>query len=117
MKASTPSEFWRTLAEQQGVDLSELIGDEFASRLPEPLDPVQRRTFLKLMGASLALAGMAGCTRHPAEKILPYVRQPDSIIPGKRLFYATAMTLSGRATGLVVETHEGRPTKIEGNPL
>ena len=73
--------------------------------------------FLKLMGASLALAGMTGCTRQPAEQILPYVRQPEDIIPGKPLFYATAMTLGGRATGLLVESHEGRPTKIEGNPL
>ena len=69
------------------------------------------------MGASIALAGMAGCTRQPPEQIIPYVRQPEDIVPGKPLFYATAMTLGGRATGLLVESHEGRPTKIEGNPL
>ena len=68
------------------------------------------------MGASLALAGMAGCTRQPPEQILPYVRQPENVVPGRPLFYATAMTLGGRATGLLVESHEGRPTKIEGNP-
>ena len=74
-------------------------------------------TFLKLMGASLALAGVTACTRQPAEKIVPYVRQPEELIPGKPLFYATAMPLGGVATGLLVESHEGRPTKIEGNPL
>ena len=69
------------------------------------------------MGASLALAGVTACTQQPAEKIVPYVRQPEEMIPGKPLFYATAMPLGGVATGLLVESHEGRPTKIEGNPL
>ena len=69
------------------------------------------------MGASLALAGVTACTRQPAEKIVPYVRQPEELVPGKPLFFATAMTLGGVATGLLVESHEGRPTKIEGNPL
>ena len=117
MKSRTAPEFWRTLAEQDGANLEELVGDEFASRLPDSFSLVERRSFLKLMGASLALAGMAGCTRQPAEQIVPYVRQPEQIVPGKPLFYATAMTLGGRATGLLVESHEGRPTKIEGNPL
>jgi MoCo/4Fe-4S cofactor protein with predicted Tat translocation signal len=113
--ASAP-EFWRTLEEKNGANFDELVGDEFASRLPEPLDAVERRSFLKLMGASLALAGMAGCTRQPPEQILPYVRQPENVVPGRPLFFATAMTIGGRATGLLVESHEGRPTKIEGNP-
>ena len=116
MKFDTAPEFWRTLAEKDGANLDELVGDEFASRLPESLDAVERRAFLKLMGASLALAGMAGCTRQPAEQILPYVRQPEGIVPGRPLYFATAMTLGGRATGLLVESHEGRPTKVEGNP-
>src|ERR1039458_4592109 len=75
-----------------------------------------RRNFLKLMGASLALAGLTGCTRQPTEQIMPYVRQPEDLIPGKPLFYATAATLGGVASGVLVESHEGRPTKIEGNP-
>src|SRR5687767_7776205 len=116
IKPRSAPEFWRTLEEQQGEHLNELVGDEFASRLPTDFDAVERRTFLKLMGASLALAGMAGCTRQPTEQILPYVRQPENVVPGRPLFYATAMTLGGRATGLLVESHEGRPTKIEGNP-
>jgi Fe-S-cluster-containing dehydrogenase component len=79
-------------------------------------DDVSRRSFLKLLGASLALAGLDGCTRIPAEKILPYVNQPPELTPGIPLHYATSMVLDGFATGLVVEAHEGRPTKVEGNP-
>ncbi len=68
------------------------------------------------MGASLALAGVSACTKQPAEAIVPYVRAPEDFVPGKPLFYATAVTLGGYATGVLVESHEGRPTKIEGNP-
>jgi molybdopterin-containing oxidoreductase family iron-sulfur binding subunit len=68
------------------------------------------------MGASIALAGTTSCTRQPAEKIVPYLRQPEELVPGKPLYYATALTLGGYARGVLVETHEGRPTKIEGNP-
>ncbi len=82
----------------------------------EPHDELTRRTFLKALGASLALAGLDGCTRLPAEKILPYVNQPPELTPGIPLHYATSMVLDGFATGLIVEAHEGRPTKIEGNP-
>ena len=90
---------------------------EFASTLESMTDPVERGTFLKLMGASMTLAGIGGCTRQPAEMIVPYVRQPEEIVPGRPLFYATALSLGGAATGVLVESHEGRPTKIEGNPL
>jgi molybdopterin-containing oxidoreductase family iron-sulfur binding subunit len=83
----------------------------------QEMDDVSRRSFLKLLGASMALAGVDGCTRMPAEKILPYVNQPPEVTPGIPLHFATAMTLDGFATGLIVESHEGRPTKIEGNPL
>ena len=68
------------------------------------------------MGASLALAGVSACTRQPDEAIVPYVRQPEELVPGKPLFYATAMPFAGSGVGLLVESHEGRPTKIEGNP-
>lgn len=77
-----------------------------------------RRDFLKILGASIAFAGLNGCQiRQPVETIIPYVRQPEEIVPGKPLFYATAMSLGGYAIGLLAESHEGRPTKIEGNPL
>src|SRR6186997_2777805 len=110
--------WWRTLEERAGDPaFQERLYNEFPSQIEAITDPVQRRTFLKLMGASLALAGVTACTKQPAEKIVPYVRQPEDLIPGKPLFYATAMPLGGVATGLLVESHEGRPTKIEGNPL
>jgi len=110
--------FWRTLEEQAGDPaFQELLYNEFPSQIEAITDPVQRRTFLKLMGASLALAGVTACTKQPVEKIVPYVKQPEELIPGKPLFYATSMSLGGVATGLLVESHEGRPTKIEGNPL
>ncbi len=68
------------------------------------------------MGASLALAGLTACTKQPAEKILPYVRQPEQLVPGRPLHFATAVAHDGYARGILVESHEGRPTKIEGNP-
>src|SRR5580692_6341359 len=70
---------------------------------------------MKLMGASAAMAGLSACTKLPTEKIVPYVRPPEEIVPGRPLFYATSMTQGGVATGLLVESHMGRPTKIEGN--
>src|SRR5204863_9584574 len=110
--------WWRTL-EERAMDpaFHERLSNEFPSEIEAITDPVARRTFLKLMGASMALAGMTACTRQPAEKIVPYVRQPEELVPGKPLFFATAMTLGGSAVGLLVESHEGRPAKIEGNPL
>jgi molybdopterin-containing oxidoreductase family iron-sulfur binding subunit len=111
-------EFWRTLEERaDDPAFREHLYNEFPSQIEAITDPVARRTFLKLMGASLALAGVTACTKQPAEKIVPYVRQPEELIPGKPLFYATAMPLGGVAAGLLVESHEGRPTKIEGNPM
>lgn len=110
-------EFWRSLDElADDPAFHERVQREFPSAVEAIVDPVERRTFLKLMGASLGLAGVTACTKQPAEKIVPYVRQPEEIVPGKALFFATAMTLGGIATGLLVESHEGRPTKIEGNP-
>ena len=79
-------------------------------------DGLSRRDLLKVAAASAAMAGLSACTKLPTEKIVPYVRQPEEIVPGKPLFYATSMTMQGVATGLLVESHMGRPTKIEGNP-
>lgn len=76
-----------------------------------------RREFLMLMGASLALAGLGGCLEAPRERIYPYTERPTDVTPGVPRRYATAMSLDGYATGLIVESHEGRPTKVEGNPL
>ncbi|HZT34265.1 MAG TPA: TAT-variant-translocated molybdopterin oxidoreductase [Bryobacteraceae bacterium] len=109
--------FWRSLEELAGSeDFEEMMHREFPRYASEWESVEERRNFLKLMGASLALAGLTACTRQPTEHIMPYVRQPEDLVPGKPLFFATAMPLSGIATGLLVESHEGRPTKAEGNP-
>ncbi|MDB4935536.1 MAG: Molybdopterin oxidoreductase, iron-sulfur binding subunit [Labilithrix sp.] len=92
--------------------------DEYAIALDEAQasEPIARRELLKLMGAALGLAGLAACTRAPDQAIVPYVVQPPEVTPGRPRFYATATTLDGYATGVLVESHEGRPTKVEGNP-
>jgi molybdopterin-containing oxidoreductase family iron-sulfur binding subunit len=110
-------EYWRSLeAVAETPEFKEYLHREFPQNASEWLDPVGRRGFLKLMGASLALAGVTACTRQPDETIVPYVRQPEELVPGKPLFFATAMPFAGSGVGLLVESHEGRPTKIEGNP-
>jgi molybdopterin-containing oxidoreductase family iron-sulfur binding subunit len=111
-------EYWRSLEEAAAdPSVQDMLGREFPSLASEWVDPIGRRRFLGLMGASLALAGVGACTRQPDELIVPYVRQPEQVIPGRPQFFATAMTLDGHATGLLVESHTGRPTKIEGNPI
>ncbi|MFQ5989648.1 MAG: TAT-variant-translocated molybdopterin oxidoreductase, partial [Candidatus Methylomirabilales bacterium] len=110
-------EYWRSLEElAQTEEFREFLHREFPQQASVWTDPIGRRQFLQLMAASLALAGLGACARQPDEKIVPYVRAPEEIIPGKPLFFATAMTLGGMASGLLVESHMGRPTKIEGNP-
>jgi len=114
-------DYWRSLDEVAATpEFQDLLEREFPRQAvgwSEDENPVEgRRNFLKLMGASLALAGMTACTRQPTEHIMPYVRQPEDLIPGRPLFFATATTLNGVASGVLVESHEGRPTKIEGNP-
>ncbi len=108
--------YWKSLEElSQDEKLRKLIDDRYpqASSLA---GNVSRREFFRLMGASLALAGLGACTRKPEEEIVPYVQSPEEMIPGKPLYFATAFLLGGFATGIIVESHEGRPTKIEGNP-
>src|SRR5439155_13431591 len=90
--------------------------DEFAPGASEWPDDISRREFLRLAGASLALAGCGACTKQPIEKIVPYVKQPEEIVPGKSLRFATATTFNGYAQGIIVTSREGRPIKIEGNP-
>ncbi|MEI6669068.1 MAG: TAT-variant-translocated molybdopterin oxidoreductase [Acidobacteriota bacterium] len=109
--------YWRSLEELADTEeFQRWLHREFPEQASEFADPVGRRQFLRLMGASLALAGVSACTRQPAEAIVPYVRPPEGFVPGKPLMFATAVTLGGIATGVLVESHEGRPTKIEGNP-
>jgi molybdopterin-containing oxidoreductase family iron-sulfur binding subunit len=117
LSAAVGKQYWRSLEElANDPGFEEMLHREFPRQATEWTDPISRRNFLSLMGASLALAGLSGCAQRPADKIVPYVRQPEEIVPGKPLFYATAMTLGGYGTGLLIESHEGRPTKAEGNP-
>jgi molybdopterin-containing oxidoreductase family iron-sulfur binding subunit len=109
--------YWRSLSELRGDEsFQEQVHREFpegASELPEG---VTRREMLMLLGASISLAGLASC-RRPVETIVPYVNAPEEIIPGVPRRFATTMPFGRSAYGLVVESHEGRPTKIEGNEL
>src|SRR5688572_13910324 len=110
-------EYWRSLeALSETPEFKDFLHREFPQNASEWLDPVGRRGFLKLMGASLALAGVSACTRQPEEKLVPYVRQPEEVVPGRPLFFATAMTAGGFGMPLLAENHLGRPTKLEGNP-
>ena len=120
--APGPRQFWRSLDELARTDEFEYqLHREFpvlASEWSET-DEVGRREFLKVMGASLVLAGVggvSGCVVQPPETIVPYVRQPEEVVPGEPIYYATAAPLGGFGVGVLVESHTGRPTKVEGNP-
>src|SRR5918993_5654456 len=109
--------YWRSLGELADTpEFRDYLHREFPEQASEWNDPKGRRTFLKLMSASLALAGVGACTKQPTEQIVPYVRQPEDIVPGRPLFYASAVIHAGYAQPVLVESHMGRPTKIEGNP-
>jgi MoCo/4Fe-4S cofactor protein with predicted Tat translocation signal len=109
-------QYWRSLEELAGSpEFQQALQREFPKGASEWIDTVSRRGFLKVMGASLGLAGMTACVKLPEERIVPYVRQPENVIPGRPQFYASAMTLGGYANPILVESHLGRPTKIEGN--
>ncbi|TPN37129.1 4Fe-4S dicluster domain-containing protein [Mesorhizobium sp. B2-3-3] len=112
---SSGHDMWRSLDEvARTAEFLRFVEAEFpalADRLPSRID---RRTMLKVMGASLSLAGLTGCSE--ARSIVPYVRQPENVVPGKPRYYATTLSSDGFGIGAVVESHEGRPTKVEGNP-
>jgi molybdopterin-containing oxidoreductase family iron-sulfur binding subunit len=121
LSTSRGKEYWRCLEElADAEEFKRFVRQEFPRHASAWMDSLDRRDFLKLMGASLALAGLAGCrSASPApnnEKIVPYVSQPEEIIPGKPLYFASAMPLAGFGRGILAESHMGRPTKIEGNP-
>jgi molybdopterin-containing oxidoreductase family iron-sulfur binding subunit len=117
LREARGAQYWRGLEElADSEEFRALLRRELPQGASGIFDPVSRRDFLRLMGASVALAGLSGCTRQPREAIFPYVKQPEELVLGKPLFFATAVTLRGYASGVLVESHEGRPTKIEGNP-
>jgi MoCo/4Fe-4S cofactor protein with predicted Tat translocation signal len=115
LEKSGGKKFWRSLDElAETKEYQEAVECEF--RAPAKPGAVSRRNLLKLMAASAGLAGLTACTKMPVERIVPYVRPPEEFAPGKKLFYATSYPTRGGAIGLLVESHMGRPTKIEGNP-
>ena len=117
LTAARGPRYWRSLEELSNKPgFSEMMEREFPRFASEFTDPVSRRGFLKLMTASLALAGLSACTKQPEEAIVPYVQQPEELIPGKPMYYATARPAASGAQPLLVKSNEYHPTKIEGNP-
>ena len=115
--AKSGPQYWRCLEELAQTDgFREMLHREFPRQASVWPEDSSRRDFLKLMSASMALAGLSGCVKMPLEPIVPYVHQPDEIVLGKPLFFASSMPFSAYAVPVVVESHEGRPTKVEGNP-
>lgn len=110
--------YWRTLEEVADTpEFRQWVDDEFPNR--SSLIGMNRRDLLKFMGAGMALAGLGGCRSIflPQDKVVPYVRQPEELVPGVPLFYASSVPFAGYGIGVLVEQHEGRPIKLEGNPL
>ncbi len=111
--AASPVRQWRSAAEYVNAPAPEL---EDFGETGVPISDSSRRRFLGLMAGSMALAGLTGCTRQPTETIMPYVNQPENVVPGNPKYYATAVPVAGVAEGVLVESQLGRPTKVEGNP-
>ncbi len=112
---SNQTTFWKSLNElAKNKEYEKYAEREFPENATEMTDQVSRRSFLRVMGASIALAGFASC-RKPVQKILPYTKQPEDLVLGEPNFYATSMPFQDTVTGLLVENNEGRPTKLEGN--
>jgi molybdopterin-containing oxidoreductase family iron-sulfur binding subunit len=110
-------EYWRSIEQLlETEDFREHLRREFRTPV-EKEKGFDRRELLTLMGASIALAGLTGCVKQPTEKIFPYVKAPEELIPGVPLFYATAHRQGGYARGILAKSYEGRPVKIEGNEL
>ncbi len=116
MNKNNDKKYWRSLEQlHNSPDYRKQLLDDYKNINDEQKEAMTRRGFLSIMGASLALAGLAGC-RKPVEKIIPYVTRPEEITPGNPEYYATNMPFGTTAFGLLVESREGRPIKIEGNP-
>jgi len=111
--------YWKSLDElSQSSEYRQFVEREFPENASELLDPVSRRSFLGLMASSMALAGLTGCKaiRRPEDPILAYNNQPEHVLPGKPLFFASSLSVGPEVGGVLAESHQGRPTKIEGNP-
>jgi MoCo/4Fe-4S cofactor protein with predicted Tat translocation signal len=110
-----PSKFWMTVDQAENpAEFAANAPGEFSEKLlPDGAGELDRRNFLKVSGAGALMAALAGCTRRPVQKIVPYVTNPEEIIPGMPNFYASADPATGY--GLVLKTREGRPIKVDGN--
>jgi molybdopterin-containing oxidoreductase family iron-sulfur binding subunit len=117
LEGARGQEYWRSLEELGGTwEFQDMVHREFPPGASEWVDDLSRRSFLRLGAASLAMAGLTACTKQPVHEILPYVRQPEELVPGEPLSYATSVMMGGYATGVLVKSREGHPIKIEGNP-
>ncbi len=117
LKNAKGKRYWRSLDELANTpEFQAAVEREFPSAAQEWIDPVSRRGFLKLMGASMALAGLAGCTKQPDEPIYPYIKAPEDLILGKPMYFATAHPFTTGAVPLLVKSDEFRPIKVDGNP-
>ncbi len=111
-----PNTYWKSLGElARNKEYEDYEHREFGKVASELGDPVSRKSFLRIMGASIAMAGFAAC-RRPVQKILPYSRQPEDVTIGIPMHYASVFSHQDAATGILIENNEGRPSKIEGNP-
>jgi MoCo/4Fe-4S cofactor protein with predicted Tat translocation signal len=117
LNGKTGRKYWRSLEELADTpEFHEMLGREFPQHASEWIDSVSRRGFLKMAGASLALAGLAGCTKQPDEPIYPYVKAPEDLILGKPMYFATAFPFPTGAVPVLVKSDAFRPIKIDGNP-
>jgi MoCo/4Fe-4S cofactor protein with predicted Tat translocation signal len=117
LKGTTGKKLWRSIDELQNTpEFQAAVEREFPAAAQEWVDPVSRRGFLKVMGASMALAGLAGCTKQPDEPIYPYVKAPEDLVLGKPMYFATANPLPSGAVPLLVKSDQFRPIKVDGNP-
>jgi MoCo/4Fe-4S cofactor protein with predicted Tat translocation signal len=117
LAGQTGKTYWRSVDELADTpEFREMVGREFPAQAAEWIDPVSRRGFLKVMSASLALAGLSGCTKQPDEPIYPYVKEPEDLVLGRPVYFATAMPFNTGAVPLLVKTDAYRPIKVDGNP-
>jgi molybdopterin-containing oxidoreductase family iron-sulfur binding subunit len=117
LEGKSGKRYWRSIDELAGTpEFAEAVAKEFPDAAAEWVDPVSRRGFLKLMGASMALAGLAGCTKQPDEPIYPYVKQPEDLVLGKSNYFATAHPFPTGGIPLLVKSDAFRPIKVDGNP-
>jgi len=117
LKGVKGKRYWRSVDELAGTaEFQAAVEREFPSSAQEWVDPVSRRGFMKLMGASMALAGLAGCTKQPDEPIYPYVKAPEDLILGKPMYFASAHPFVTGAVPLLVKSDQFRPIKVDGNP-